>query len=47
MKWICINIVKRNTNLRPKLSGVSKEEGNGVVTKKGEQVWGKSRVRES
>ena len=29
------------THLRPKLSSVSKEGGNGVVTKKGEQVWGK------
>ena len=29
------------THLRPKFSGVSKEKGNGVVTKKGEQVWGK------
>ena len=27
--------------MRPKLSSVSKEEGNGVVTKKGEQMWGK------
>ena len=34
------------TRLRPKLSGVSKKEGNGVVTKKGVHVWGKSRVRE-
>ena len=25
--------------MRPKLSG--DEEGNGIVTKKGEQVWGK------
>ena len=32
--------------MRPKLSSVSKEEGNGVVTKKGEQMCGKSRVRE-
>ena len=32
--------------MRPKLSGVSKEDENGVVTKKGEQVWGKSRVNE-
>ena len=34
------------TRLRPKLNSVSKEEGNGVVTKKGEQVWGKPRVHE-
>ena len=29
---------QKDTKLRPK--------GNGVVTKKGDQVWGKSRVRE-
>ena len=32
---------KEGFRLEPKLSGVSKEKGNGVVTKKGEHVWGK------
>ena len=46
MKGICINIVTRNTKvapLRPKLSGVIKEEGNGVVPKKGERKCGEDR----
>ena len=31
------------TRLRPKLSGVSKKEGNGVVTKKGKASLGENR----
>ena len=37
-----MNIVTRNTKVAPKLCGMSKEEGNGVVTeKKGNKVWGR------
>ena len=44
---IHINIVTHNTKVAPKLSGVSKEEGNGVVTeKRGKKVWGLLRVLE-
>ena len=41
-----VKIICRFDPFETKLSGVSKEEVNGVVTKKGEQVWGKSRFRE-
>ena len=46
--WTNLSVVTQPLKIiRPKLSGVSKEEGNGVVTKKErEKVWGRSRVRE-
>ena len=37
---------KRETHLNPKFSGVSKERGLGVMTKKGRASGEKSRVRD-
>ena len=39
-----VKILRTLDPFKPKFSGVSTERGYGVMTKKGEQVWGKIEV---
>ena len=41
-----VKIIRTLTHLNPKLSGVSKERGYGVMTKKERKCGEKSRLRE-